>query len=86
MTATRSETWPATWRSASTSTATATCSASGFSSALRFVPYKDRRAVAADLKKIYTAADRDAAWDKLEAFAETWDAKYPTISAAWTEH
>ncbi len=50
------------------------------------MPYKDRRAVAADLKKIYTAADRDAAWDKLEAFAETWDAKYPTISAAWTEH
>jgi Transposase and inactivated derivatives len=63
-----------------------TCLVHAVRSALRFVPYKDRRAVAADLKTIYTAADRDAAWDKLEAFAETWDAKYPTISAAWTEH
>jgi putative transposase len=63
-----------------------TCLVHMVRAALRFVPYKDRRAVAADLKKIYTAPDRDAAWDKLEAFAETWDAKYPTISAAWTEH
>ena len=63
-----------------------TCLVHAVRAALRFVPYKDRRAVAADLKKIYTAPDRDAAWDKLEAFAETWDATYPTISAAWTEN
>jgi putative transposase len=28
---------------------------------LRFLPYRDKRAVAADLKRIYTAADHDAA-------------------------
>jgi putative transposase len=55
-------------------------------SSLRFVPYKDMRAVAKDLKAIYTAANRDAAWEQLEAFAERWDPKYPMISAAWTEH
>jgi putative transposase len=55
-------------------------------SSLRFVPDKHRRQVAKDLKAIYTASDRDHAWQQLEAFAETWDQKYPMISAAWTEH
>jgi putative transposase len=62
-----------------------TCLVHAVRAALRFVPYKDKRAVAADLKKIYTASDRDAAWDQLEAFAERWDPKYPMISASWTE-
>jgi transposase-like protein len=53
---------------------------------LRFVPYKDMRAVARDLKTIYTAVDHDHAWDQPERFAETWDPKYLMISAAWTEH
>ena len=51
-------------------------------SSLRFVPYKDKRKVAADLKKIYTAVDRDHAESALERFAETWDGKYPMISAS----
>jgi putative transposase len=55
-------------------------------SSLRFVPYKDMRAVASDLKAIYTAVDRDHAWEQLEAFAEKWDGKYPMISQSWTEH
>ena len=55
-------------------------------SSLRFVPYKDMRAVATGLKTIYTAANRDDAWEQLEAFAERWDPKYPMISQAWTEH
>jgi putative transposase len=55
-------------------------------SSMRFVPYKDRRAVAADLKKIYTAADRDHAETELERFAEKWDHRYPMISASWIEH
>ena len=55
-------------------------------SSLRFVPYKDMRAVAHDLKAIYTALDRDHAWEQLERFAERWDPKYPMISQSWTEH
>ena len=52
---------------------------------LRFVPYRDKRAVAADLKKIYTATDADAAADELQRFAEKWDARCPTISRSWLE-
>jgi transposase-like protein len=50
------------------------------------VPYKDKKKVAADLKKIYTAVDRDHAESELERFAETWDHKYPMISASWIEN
>jgi putative transposase len=55
-------------------------------SSLRFVPYRDKRAVAADLKKIYTAVDQDAAADELQRFADKWDPRYPTISRSWLEH
>jgi putative transposase len=63
-----------------------TCIVHQIRSSLRFVPYRDRRQVAADLKKIYTATDRDAAEAELERFAERWDARYPMISASWIEH
>lgn len=63
-----------------------TCLVHQVRSSLRFVPYRDRRAVAADLKKIYTAVDRDAAETELERFAEKWDHRYPMISASWIEH
>jgi len=63
-----------------------TCIVHMIRNSLKFVSYKDRKAVARDLKPIYTAVDRDHAWDQLEAFAEKWDHKYPMISASWTEH
>jgi putative transposase len=63
-----------------------TCIVHMIRNSLKFVPYKDRRAVAKDLKPIYTAANRDDAWDALERFAETWDGKYPMISTSWIEH
>jgi putative transposase len=62
-----------------------TCIVHLIRASLRFVPEKDRRAVAKDLKPIYTAVDRDHACEQLERFAEMWDAKYPMISATWTE-
>ena len=63
-----------------------TCIVHLIRNSLKFVPYKDRRQVAADLKPIYTAVDRDHAWEQLERFAEKWDHKYPMISQSWTEH
>jgi putative transposase len=63
-----------------------TCIVHQIRSSLRFVPYRDRRAVAADLKRIYTATDRDHAEQELERFAEKWDHRYPMISASWIEH
>jgi transposase-like protein len=50
---------------------------------LRYVPWKERRAVAADLRAIYGAATIPEAEQALERFAERWDAKYPAISPSW---
>ncbi len=63
-----------------------TCLVHAVRAALRFVPYRDKRAVAGDLKRIYTAVDREHAETELERFAEKWDAKYPMISASWIEN
>ncbi len=50
---------------------------------LTFVPYKDRKAVARDLKKVYPAASKEEAVEQLEQFAQRWDTKYPMISRSW---
>jgi len=50
---------------------------------LRYVPHKDRKAVATDLRSIYGAATLAEAEGALERFAERWDAKYPVISQSW---
>jgi putative transposase len=50
---------------------------------LNYVGWKERKAVAADLKKIYTSATRQAGEQELEKFAEKWDEKYPTIAPIW---
>jgi transposase-like protein len=51
--------------------------------ALRYVSTQDSQAVARDLKKIYQAATVLEAEQALEAFAQAWDAKYPTIAKMW---
>jgi transposase-like protein len=51
--------------------------------AIRYVATKDAKAVAGDLKKIYTSPTVASAEEQLEAFAKVWDAKYPTISKQW---
>ncbi|EBS5930363.1 IS256 family transposase [Salmonella enterica subsp. enterica serovar Saintpaul] len=50
---------------------------------LRYVGWKERKAVAADLRAIYNAANLEAAEHALEAFSARWDDKYPTISQSW---
>jgi putative transposase len=52
---------------------------------LRFVPDKHRRAVAKDLKPIYTAIDVDTAAEALAAFEQTWGERYPMIGKTWRE-
>ena len=48
---------------------------------LSYVSYKDRKAVAADLKKIYKSATIEEAEQHLAALGQTWDARYPTTTA-----
>jgi putative transposase len=50
---------------------------------LRYVPYKDRRKVAAALRPIYAAPNAEAAETELERFDETWGGCYPMIAQAW---
>ena len=53
---------------------------------LRYVPWKDKKEVVADLKKIYRGATEESAHLALLEFAEKWDKKYPTISKSWESH
>ena len=53
---------------------------------MKYVPYNDYKKVAADLKSIYRSATEDEALLELDAFAETWDSKYPQISRSWRKH
>ncbi len=50
---------------------------------MAYVSYKDRRAVARDLKTIYNASTLEGAEQALEAFSERWDGRYPAISSSW---
>jgi putative transposase len=50
---------------------------------LRFVPWKDKKAVVADLKIIYTATNAEVAKESLKAFRIKWNEKYPTIADSW---
>ena len=50
---------------------------------VRFVPYKDRKAVTAGLKTVYLAPSAEAASEALDEFALVWDKKYPMISKSW---
>src|SRR5512137_2730914 len=53
---------------------------------LRFVSWKDRKEVAADLRKIYQSITVDEAEMELDAFAKTLDCQYPSISQPWRNH
>ena len=50
---------------------------------LAYVSYKDRKAVAIDLKLIYRAATVAEAEENLAAFTAKWDARYPSIAKSW---
>ena len=50
---------------------------------LKYVSYKHRKEVAADLKLIYSAATESEAQVYLDLFAEKWDRQYPSISKLW---
>lgn len=53
---------------------------------LSYVSYKDRKAVAANLRIVYSAATETDAEQALVDFSERWDKQYPTISKSWMNH
>jgi putative transposase len=50
---------------------------------LNYVNWKERKAVAADLKQIYHAATAEEAEQRLSEFEEQWDSKYSSIGKMW---
>jgi transposase-like protein len=50
---------------------------------LRYVGWKTRKIVAADLRSIYTAKTIDEAELALACFSEKWDGQYQAISKSW---
>jgi putative transposase len=53
---------------------------------LSYVGWKERKAVAVDLKQIYRAATEAEAEQALRDFEVKWDRKYPSISKSWRAH
>lgn len=52
----------------------------------RFVVYKDRKVFCQDLKKIYTAINRQTALEELENFKLKWKAKYKYAITSWEDN
>ena len=53
---------------------------------LKYVSWKERKEVAADLKPIYRASNEEQGKLALLGFAEKWDKKYPHIAKSWTDN
>jgi putative transposase len=60
-----------------------TCIVHQIRNSMRYVAYKDRKAVARDLKPVYRAVNVEAAEQALAAFDERWGGRYPMIADAW---
>jgi transposase-like protein len=61
-----------------------TCIVHLIRNSLDFASWKDRKALAAALRPIYTAPSAEAAAAELDAFEQgPWGAKFPTVVAAW---
>ena len=50
---------------------------------LNFCSWKDRKAVAARLREVYSAENAEAAREALETFDADWGGQYPSIAQAW---
>jgi putative transposase len=61
-----------------------TCVVHLIRNSLDYASWKDRKALAAAIKPIYSAASAEAALAELEAFEQgPWGQKFPTVVAAW---
>ncbi len=50
---------------------------------MKYVSYKDKKELAADLKLIYTAKTEEVALKNLASFKEKWNCKYPACVMSW---
>ena len=50
---------------------------------MKYVSHKEMKALAADLKQVYTSITVDEAELALDEFSAKWDSKYPAVSRSW---
>lgn len=53
---------------------------------LKYVGWKERKQIAADLKSIYNSPSSEAAKEALDQFAQLHDKQYPAVSQIWYRH
>jgi transposase-like protein len=53
---------------------------------LKYVTWKDYKAVACDLKRVYRSSNEEEALLELTRFGEKWDDHYPQIAKSWSTH
>ena len=53
---------------------------------MKHVPWKERKSVAADLRKIYTAPTEEIALLNLNDFKDQWDSRFPYIHRSWEKN
>ena len=53
---------------------------------MKFVPWKDYKQIAADLKRIYRSATEEEALQELDNLEDKWTDKYPQISRSWRQN
>ena len=56
------------------------------SNSLKYVSWKDYKAVTAGLKQVYRSATEEEALLALDRFGEIWDKQYPQITKSWCNH
>lgn len=53
---------------------------------LRFVSYRDYKAICRDLRKVYASGSIQEAEEALKQFGQKWDSQYPEIRKKWEKH
>lgn len=53
---------------------------------MKYVPYKDKKAFAVDLKTVYNAVNEEAALENLLKVKDKWGKKYPSAIKSWEDN
>jgi len=53
---------------------------------MKYIPYKDKKAFAADLKSVYNSVNEDVALENLLTAKEKWGSKYPNAIKSWEDN
>lgn len=53
---------------------------------MKYIPHKDKKPFAADLKAVYTAPSEEAALDRFLSVKERWQGKFPNAIKSWEQN